>query len=78
MVLYNQIYDWENLRRAYQKAAKGKRGKPAAADFEYHLADNLLALQTELQAKTYQPGPYHSFYIHDPIGDDGRADMGRG
>jgi RNA-directed DNA polymerase len=64
--MYEQICRWENLRLAYQKAARGKRGKGAAAGFEYNLADNLLSLQEELIAKTYRPGPYQSFYIHDP------------
>ncbi len=64
--MYKQLCSWENLRTAYQKAAKGKRGRQAAAAFEYNLADNLLALQAELQAKSYQPGAYTSFYIHDP------------
>jgi RNA-directed DNA polymerase len=64
--MYETICSWDNLRLAHQKAAKGKRGKQAAAGFEYRLADNLLALQEELAAKTYRPGAYHSFYIHDP------------
>jgi retron-type reverse transcriptase len=63
---YKRICSWENLRLAHRKAAKGKRGKPAAAGFEYKLADNLLNLQKELFAKTYRPGEYTSFYIHDP------------
>jgi len=64
--LYEQICSWDNLRLAHQNAARGKRGKHAAAAFEYNLADNLLALQSELISQTYQPGPYHSFYVHDP------------
>lgn len=64
--LYDQLCSWENLRLAHQKAAKGKRRRVAAAAFEYHLADELLQLQTELQQQSYQPGPYSSFYIHDP------------
>ncbi|MBN1138411.1 MAG: RNA-dependent DNA polymerase [Anaerolineae bacterium] len=64
--LYAAICRWENLRLAYEKAARGKRGKGPAAAFEYRLADNLLALQRELVTMSYQPGPYHSFYIHDP------------
>ncbi len=64
--LYAQLYSWKNLRRAYKKASRGKRGKMAAANFEYNLADNLLALQEALATKTYQPGAYTSFYIHDP------------
>jgi RNA-directed DNA polymerase len=64
--MYQKICNWENLRLAHHKAARGKRGKRAAAAFEFNLADRLLALQEELLTKTYQPGPYHSFYIHDP------------
>ncbi len=66
MTLYEQIIGWDNLRLAYQKAARGKRGKGPAARFEYRLADNLLELQQELRNKSYQPGAYTSFYIHEP------------
>lgn len=64
--LYPHLCTWENLRLAHQNAARGKRGRPGAAAFEYLLADNLLALQHELLDKNYTPGPYHSFYIHEP------------
>jgi RNA-directed DNA polymerase len=64
--LYSQIVSFENLRLAYRKASKGKRGKAPAARLEYHLEDNLVALQAELHAKTYRPGAYRSFYIKDP------------
>jgi hypothetical protein len=33
--MYDKILGWENLRLAHQKAAKGKRGKQAAANFEW-------------------------------------------
>jgi retron-type reverse transcriptase len=64
--MYDLICSWENLRLAYTKASRGKRGRGPAAAFEYRLADNLLQLQAELLMQTYQPGAYHSFYIHDP------------
>jgi len=64
--MYQQLYSWENLLLAYRKASKGKRGHSNVAEFEYRLEDNLLELQHELRAKTYAPGKYHSFYIHDP------------
>jgi RNA-directed DNA polymerase len=64
--LYPQLTSWHNLYEAWRKARKGKRGKAPAASFEYDLEDNLLALQRELTNKTYQPGAYHSFYIHEP------------
>jgi hypothetical protein len=64
--LYPRIYAWDNLLLAYRKASKGKRGFAPAARFEYHLEDNLITLQAELQDKTYRPGAYHSFTIHEP------------
>ncbi len=66
MSLYAQICTWDNLLLAYRKAAKGKRGQPNVAAFEYRLEDNLLELQEQLAAKSYRPGAYTSFYIHDP------------
>ncbi|MCP4536454.1 MAG: RNA-dependent DNA polymerase [Chloroflexi bacterium] len=64
--LYDKIYTWDNLYEAWRKASKGKRGRVPAASFEFRLEDNLLQLQQELENKTYRPGPYYSFYIHDP------------
>jgi retron-type reverse transcriptase len=64
--MYEQLCAWENLLLAYRKAAKGKRGQAPAAAFEFRLEDNLLALQAELRAHTYRPGPYASFFIHEP------------
>jgi RNA-directed DNA polymerase len=64
--LYPRVWDWDNLYLAYRKARKGKRGKRPAAEFEFCLEDNLVALQDELTTKTYQPGPYHSFLIYEP------------
>jgi retron-type reverse transcriptase len=64
--LYSGVWSFENLYAAYRKARKGKRGRPPAASFEFQLEDNLLQLQEELRTKTYHPGPYTSFYIHEP------------
>lgn len=64
--MYQQLNSWDNLLLAYRKAARGKRGHPNVAAFEYRLEDNLLELQNELQAFTYRPGSYASFYIHEP------------
>ncbi len=63
---YEQVCDWDNLYLAYRKARKGKRGRPPAASFEYDLEANLVELQRELREKTYFPGAYSSFYIHEP------------
>ncbi len=64
--LYSQVYSFENLWLAYRKARRGKRKKASVADFEYGLEDELLQLQAELESETWQPGPYRSFYIHEP------------
>lgn len=64
--LYPQVYDWDNLLLAWRKARKGKRRRPPAALFEENVGEHLLAIQAELQAKTYRPGRYVSFYIHEP------------
>lgn len=66
MDLMTQVADWDTLMAAYRLAARGKRGQGPAARFEFCLGDNLLALQAELQDRTYRPGAYHSFYIHEP------------
>ena len=60
------IYDWTLLYNAYRRAATGKRGKAAAAQFEHDLEHNLFRLQRGLKARTYQPGRYNSFYVHEP------------
>ena len=66
MPLQQQLTTWENLWLAYGNASRGKRGHAPAAEFEMVLADNLIEIQKELEEKTYQPGKYHSFYIHEP------------
>jgi RNA-directed DNA polymerase len=64
--VYERLCSWDNLLLAYRRAAKGKRGRPAAAAFEHRLEDQLLDLQGELRSRTYRPGAYHSFFIHEP------------
>jgi retron-type reverse transcriptase len=64
--LYPQLVSFENLYSAYRKAAKGKRGQPNVAEFEFDLEANLLQLQEELRDQTYAPGAYYSFLIFDP------------
>lgn len=64
--LYPAIIRFDNLHAAFRKAARGKRGRVPVAAFERDLEDNLLALQQALAEQTWEPGGYHSFYIHDP------------
>jgi retron-type reverse transcriptase len=64
--LYPKICAWETLETAYRKARRGKRKTQPVAQFEYNWEGQLLRLQEELLNHTYQPGLYHSFYIHEP------------
>jgi RNA-directed DNA polymerase len=64
--MFERLCSWDNLLLAYHKAARGKRGLTGVASFEHRLEDNLIALRNELLAKTYRPGAYTSFWIHEP------------
>ncbi len=64
--LYPKLCSFENLYLAYRDARRGKRKHASVAGFEYDQEKELLLLRDELQAGTWSPGPYHSFYIHDP------------
>jgi RNA-directed DNA polymerase len=64
--LYPQVCDFTNLYYAYRAAAKGKRGRPDVAAFEFDLEGNLLRLREELLGRCYQPGGYRHFTITTP------------
>ena len=64
--MYASIVEWDNLWLAYRNAARGKRGGVSTARFEFQVADRLVELQDELRTKTYRPGPYTHFTIHEP------------
>lgn len=64
--MFDAITSWDNLWLAFRKAARGKRRGASAAGFEHQVADRLLALQVELRTKTYRPGAYCHFVIHEP------------
>jgi len=64
--LYPELCSFENIYRAYHAARRGKRQHESVAAFEYDQEAELIRLRDELQSQTWQPGSYHSFYIHDP------------
>lgn len=61
-----EFTSWDNLLASWRAAAAGKRGAPAAARFEYRLAEQLLRLQHTLQHGRWQPGRYTRFVVHEP------------
>lgn len=64
--LYSQVCAFDNLVWAEKTAARGKRGRPDVATFEYHLEDELIELRDALREKTYRPGPYRRYTIREP------------
>ncbi|MGH8578848.1 MAG: reverse transcriptase domain-containing protein [Gammaproteobacteria bacterium] len=66
VAMFDAITGWDNLWLAYRLAARGKRRMGSAAAFEYQVADRLIALQNDLRMKTYRPGAYRHFFIHEP------------
>jgi len=65
-VLFERIISLENLFAAWQEFRKGKTKKRDVQEFEFNLEDNVFVLYKDLRSKTYQHGPYESFYVCDP------------
>lgn len=63
--LWPQLTSFENLWQAYLAARRGKRSRPAVAAFDLAAESQLLALQANLEAGTYQPGGYRTFVIQE-------------
>jgi RNA-directed DNA polymerase len=64
--LFGRIASFRALHAAATRAIKGKRRKPGAAIFMADLETELLRLERELNGKTYKPGRYLAFAVHDP------------
>lgn len=64
--LMERIADLDNLRLAFWKAAKGKRGKADCLSFRACLEANLDMLRADLISGQAPVGDYHYFTVHDP------------
>lgn len=64
--LWSSLVSWPNLLRAARKAQRGKRDKGAVQRFNFGQETELLRLQDELEAGTYQPGAFRSHWITRP------------
>ena len=64
--LFEEITSFENLWRAFKRAAQGKRGQVEVADFEMNADWRVLEIQAALQNGAWQPGPHRSFEFNDP------------
>ncbi len=61
-----QIADADNLRLAFWKASKGKRGSIHVLRFRDDLDANVRRLRDQLLSGPIGWGPYHRFYVEDP------------
>src|SRR5262249_28461 len=64
--LWENVIRFEALLCAAEQACKGKRFRPDVASFHFNLEHELWALHEELSTKTYRPGAYRTFFIHEP------------
>jgi retron-type reverse transcriptase len=64
--LWDELVSFENLLRAAETACKGKRLRPAVVRFHFDLERELWRLHEDLAAKSYRPGAYRTFWIHEP------------
>jgi RNA-directed DNA polymerase len=63
--LIDAIADADNLRLAFYKACRGKRGKSDVLNFRDNLDDELMRLREELLKGECEWGPYHTFKVFD-------------
>lgn len=64
--LFEAICSFANLLVAYKLARKAGRSKPGPVTLDYDLENELWTLHAELVSGRYRPGPYRSFYVHEP------------
>lgn len=64
--LWPELVSFENLYQAARKARRGKRSNRAVERFEFDLERRLVDLRQELLERTYRPGAFRTFMIHDP------------
>lgn len=64
--LWPQVVAFDNLLQAARQAQKGKRFRENVLAFNDQLDRELLRLEQELKAQTYQPDAYRTFRIRDP------------
>lgn len=64
--LFEQVVQFDNLRRSFFLAMKGCGRTRAACRFFYNLENELFRLQDQLVSKNFSPGPMRFFTIYDP------------
>ena len=65
-ICLEEIASWDNLTRAVERAARGKRYHPEVTAFLTHLDANLGVLQSQILDGTVVLGEVRRFHIRDP------------
>ncbi len=64
--VFDQIAGFPALLAAAKRAAQGKRDRPDAAAFFFHLESELIHLSDALHAGTWRPGGYRKVVVREP------------
>jgi retron-type reverse transcriptase len=62
---FDRLTSFPNLLLAAQRAQRGKRVRPNVAAFWLNREQELVRLQEGLRTRTYRPGPYRTFILHE-------------
>jgi retron-type reverse transcriptase len=63
--LFQRMTSFSNLLEAARLASRGKRFRPNVAAFSLDLESELHQLRQELVSRSYRPGPYTTFLVHE-------------
>ena len=63
---FDAMLDFQNLYRAYKRAARSKRYKQEVIEFELNLARDLWGIIRQMEDRSYRIGGYHKFSVYDP------------
>jgi retron-type reverse transcriptase len=64
--LFDQISEPENLRLAFHKAARGRRGQPVVRQFAANVDRHIAAMSAAILSGTFPVGRCQQFLIRDP------------
>ncbi len=64
--LFDLIYEPENLRAAFHKAARGRRGQAVVSQFSANLDERIAEISTAIREGTFPIGRFQQFLIRDP------------
>ena len=64
--IWPRVTAFDNVLAAAREASRHKRYRPDVARFNLDMERNVLDIQRRLIERTYRPGPYRTFTIHEP------------